>query len=59
MAQTYTNPVAVERMRNGACPECAQMPDAHGGWGSSRCSLTDNGVAERIAEQRRRDEEAR
>jgi hypothetical protein len=57
MAQTYTNPTAIERMREGNCPECGGPPFRHDGWGGPRgCSLTDNGVADRIAQQRRLDE---
>lgn len=47
-AQRYTNPVALERMKAGKCPECGEPVDAHGGLGGARCSLTDNGVAQRI-----------
>lgn len=49
-AQRYTNPVALERMSKGLCPECGASPDDHGGLGGARCSLTDNGVAQRIAQ---------
>jgi hypothetical protein len=35
-------------MKNGLCPECGEIPEHHGGWGAAGCSLTDNGVAERI-----------
>ena len=47
-AQRYTSPVACERMAAGNCPECGEPPSAHTGWGG--CSLTDGGVAGRIAQ---------
>jgi hypothetical protein len=57
--QTYTDPRALERLRNGQCPECGGTTYAHGGWGGPRgCSLTDNGVAHRIAYQAQLDEAA-
>ena len=55
MTQTYTDPVRITRMREGKCPECGDPPDQHGGWGGRACSLTDNGVAERIYHQRQLD----
>lgn len=48
MAQRYTDPTALERMKAGVCPECGYTPESHTGWGSGVCTLTDNGVAERI-----------
>lgn len=48
MAQTYTHPVARERMADGLCPECGHSGDDHTGWGLGSCTLTDLGVAERI-----------
>jgi hypothetical protein len=55
MTQTYKSPVAIERMRNGTCPECGRPADEHSGWGLPGCSLTDNGVAQRIYAQEQRD----
>jgi hypothetical protein len=37
-------------MAAGLCPECGDPPGAHTGWGGVGCSLTDNGVADRIAQ---------
>lgn len=48
MAQRYTHPVALLRMSRGLCPECGLGVDEHTGWGNAVCSLTDNGVADRI-----------
>lgn len=49
MAQAYTDPVALERMAGGRCPECGGETREHGGWGGpGGCSLTDTGVAARI-----------
>lgn len=48
MAQRYTDPLALRRMREGRCPECGQEQRVHTGWGAVGCSLSDNGVAERI-----------
>lgn len=45
--QTYTDPLAVQRMGKGLCPECGGTVSEHTGWGG-RCGLTDNGVAGRI-----------
>lgn len=50
MAQSYSDPTARRRMRKGLCPECGGTPSAHDGWGGAGCSLTDNGVADRIAQ---------
>ena len=48
--QRYTDPRARERMRQGKCPECGESPMRHdGGGGPKGCSLTDNGVALRLA----------
>lgn len=50
-AQRYTSPVARECMAAGNCPECGEPPSAHTGWGGPHgCTLTDNGVADRIAQ---------
>jgi uncharacterized Zn finger protein (UPF0148 family) len=50
-AQRYTDPVARQRMAAGRCPECGREMFEHTGWGGpAGCSLTDNGVAERIAQ---------
>lgn len=48
MAQRYENPIALARMEAGHCPECGNLPSSHDGWGGPGCSLTDNGVAQRI-----------
>lgn len=48
--QRYTNPVALNRMALGVCPECGGLPEEHTGRGGWNCSLTDNGVASRIAQ---------
>jgi hypothetical protein len=49
MPQHYTDPLAVARMARGRCPECGWVREAHTGWGGPYgCSLTDNGVAQRI-----------
>lgn len=48
MASLYENPVALERMAKGLCPECGHKTSDHDGWGGPGCSLTDNGVALRI-----------
>ena len=47
-AQRYNSPAALKWMAAGNCPECGQPADSHTGWGSPGCSLTDNGVAERL-----------
>lgn len=49
MTQTYNQSLALGRMRDGLCPECGNAVDKHTGWGGPGCTLTDNGVAERIA----------
>lgn len=48
--QRYADPIARQRMAANACPECGEPADAHTGWGCGGCSLTDNGVAVRIAQ---------
>jgi hypothetical protein len=48
MAQRYTDFLALKRMSEGKCPECGNDVDAHDGRGGPGCSLTDNGVAQRI-----------
>ncbi len=41
--------VAKGRMDKNGCPECGAPVSAHDGWGGpSGCTLTDNGVAQRI-----------
>jgi hypothetical protein len=57
MAQRYTDLRALDRMDRGLCPECGGTVTQHTGWGRGDCSLTDNGVAERVA-QFHRDREA-
>lgn len=52
MAQTYADPQARQRMDYGLCPECGHPVDRHAGAGGPNCSLTDNGVAQRIAAYR-------
>lgn len=58
-AQRYTHPTALARLADGRCPECGNEISDHGGRGGAGCSLTDNGVASRIAEYRRQQEEKR
>jgi hypothetical protein len=52
MAQTYTAPVARERMAAGLCPECGQAVDTHVAdnrfWIPRRCDLLPAGVTDRI-----------
>lgn len=61
-AQTYTAPVAIERMRAGNCPECGSTPESHTDdvhfWipRSHDCSLLPHGVVERIDYQRQLDQ---
>jgi hypothetical protein len=50
MTQRYTDITAVRRMKEGRCPECGQEVGVHTGWGAIGCSLSDNGVAQRIWE---------
>lgn len=51
MAQKYTSPVARDRMAKGKCPECGATVGMHDGLGGPfLCTLTDTGVAQRIAE---------
>jgi hypothetical protein len=53
VSQRYTQPLALTRMADGRCPECGTYPENHDGWGGPRgCSLTDNGVAQRIHQYR-------
>lgn len=62
MAQRYTQPLALERLAAKSCPECGYRIYEHDGWGGPNgCSLTDNGVAQRIYdyEQEARDDRAR
>lgn len=59
MTQTYTGLTALTRMRDNRCPECGNAPWLHGGWGGPEgCTLTDNGVADRIGHQWDLDKEA-
>lgn len=55
IGQRYPAGIAHEWMAQGLCPECGHQTDDHTGWGLGSCSLTDNGVAQRI-EQYRRDQ---
>lgn len=49
MTQMYTDPRALLRLDRGQCPECGYPAESHGGWGGPwGCSLTDNGVAQRV-----------
>lgn len=49
MIQRYKTLIAQNRMAQGLCPECGDKVDRHDGWGGPNgCSLTDNGVAQRI-----------
>lgn len=50
MAQKYTDELAVARLENGNCPECGDPQTSHDGAGGANCTLTDNGVAQRLAE---------
>jgi hypothetical protein len=56
-AQHYDSQVARERMSRGRCPECGGEVDDHGGLGGPGCSLTDNGVFQRIEQYRREEAE--
>lgn len=52
-AQRYTSAVALGWMGHGRCPECGGYPRDHDGWGGPKgCTLTDGGVAERVAQYR-------
>lgn len=54
MAQRYKDVKARHRMHRGRCPECGAPPGMHDGLGGPHgCTLTDNGVAERIAEYKK------
>lgn len=46
MAQRYTDPVALERMREGNCPECGDSPDKH--LDHPGCSLTVHDALTRV-----------
>jgi hypothetical protein len=58
MTQTYLHLAAVERMRDGKCPECGAAPEDHSAvaefWlrDPLRCDLLPHGVTDRIAAQR-------
>lgn len=60
-AQTYRGALAVERLREGRCPECAGTPDSHTDstafWipRGNDCSLLPRGVTARIEWQRELD----
>lgn len=62
-AQRYRDPIALDRMRSGTCPECGDAPAAHGNdnrfWApiNQRCDLMERGVVERIDYQREIDAE--
>lgn len=57
-AQTYTDKAARSRMQAGRCPECGYGPTSHdGGGGPGWCTLTDNGVAARIDQYRREEQD--
>lgn len=59
MTQRYTSKAALERMEKGLCPECGRKAPEHTGFGTlSGCSLSENGVKDRI-EQYRRDKEGK
>jgi hypothetical protein len=47
--QRYTDRRARQRLATGRCPECGHQPWRHDGGGGPGCSLTDNGVALRLA----------
>ena len=53
MAQRYSDRASLARMEQGRCPECGYVPDHHGGWGHSTCSLRPDGVLDRIDQYRR------
>jgi hypothetical protein len=53
-AQSYDGATPLARMSDGRCPECGGYPQEHDGWGGPNgCTLTDNGVAQRIAQYRK------
>jgi hypothetical protein len=62
-AQVYKDKVAIERMREGTCPECGAKAESHSG--DSRfwiprpldCNLLPRGVRERVAKQKELDDE--
>ena len=56
--QRYTDEKALSRMAQGRCPECGGWPIDHTGWGTARCSLTDNGVAGRLWQYQKDQKEA-
>lgn len=63
MAQRYTHPLAIERMRANTCPECGGTAESHTNsvafWipRGNDCSLLPDGVADRIQQRRADDEE--
>lgn len=52
-AQRYIDVTARLRMANNQCPECGTAVEEHSGWGGPGCTLTDNGVAQRINQFRK------
>lgn len=48
MHTLYADPTAYDRALRGMCPECGELPLLHDGWGGPGCTLTDNGVAQRL-----------
>lgn len=57
MTQRYTSKTALDRMAKGLCPECGGRVSEHTGSGGPGCSLTDNGVASRIYQYEKDQEE--
>ena len=57
MAQRYTQPLALDRMKQGLCPECGLPPDTHLDdprfWIPRDCDLLRDGVADRLAQYQR------
>jgi len=51
MTQRYTNPISLGRLAQGLCPDCGFAEDQHDSSGGPLwCRLTDNDVAQRIAQ---------
>lgn len=60
MTQRYTTEQALAWLAAGCCPECGGRTGEHTGWGGPRgCSLTDNGVAQRVHAHRRQQPDTR